>query len=79
LRAGAIGAGTALARPALTQETRPIRWIVAYPAGGGTDNIARTLSGADVADLGQTIVIDNRPALPRRSAPMPPQSRPRTG
>lgn len=62
LAAGAaLGATGPLARPALAQETRPIRWIVAYPAGGGTDNIARTLSGPMSQILGQTIVIDNRP------------------
>jgi tripartite-type tricarboxylate transporter receptor subunit TctC len=38
-----------------------IRWIVPYPAGGGTDVIARTLSEAMRTTLGQQIVIDNRP------------------
>ena len=38
-----------------------IRWVVPYPAGGGTDVIARTLSEAMRQTLGQQIVIDNRP------------------
>jgi tripartite-type tricarboxylate transporter receptor subunit TctC len=38
-----------------------IRWIVPYPAGGGTDVIARTLAEAMRATLGQQIVVDNRP------------------
>jgi tripartite-type tricarboxylate transporter receptor subunit TctC len=39
----------------------PIRWVVPYPAGGGTDVLARTLSEAMREPLGQNIVIDNRP------------------
>ncbi len=38
-----------------------IKWIVPYPAGGGTDVIARTLAEAMRSTLGQQIVIDNRP------------------
>ena len=40
---------------------QPIRWIVPYPAGGGTDVLARTVAEAMRPGLGQTIVIDNRP------------------
>lgn len=38
-----------------------IKWVVPYPAGGGTDVIARTLAEAMRQTLGQQIVIDNRP------------------
>ena len=38
-----------------------IKLVVPYPAGGGTDVIARTLSEAMRQTLGQQIVIDNRP------------------
>ncbi|VTU16620.1 Argininosuccinate lyase [Variovorax sp. PBL-H6] len=38
-----------------------IKWVVPYPAGGGTDVIARTLAEAMRQALGQQIVIDNRP------------------
>ena len=38
-----------------------IRWVVPYPAGGGTDVLARTLSEAMRGPLGQNIVVDNRP------------------
>jgi tripartite-type tricarboxylate transporter receptor subunit TctC len=40
---------------------QPIRWVVPYPAGGGTDVLARTLSEAMRGPLGQNIVVDNRP------------------
>jgi tripartite-type tricarboxylate transporter receptor subunit TctC len=40
--------------------TKPIRFIVPYPPGGGTDVIARILQEPLAADLGQPIIIDNR-------------------
>lgn len=41
--------------------SKPIRWVVAYPAGGGSDFLARQLAPQLGKQLGQTIVIDNRP------------------
>ena len=38
-----------------------IRWIVPYPAGGGTDVLARSISEAMRPLVGQPFVIDNRP------------------
>ena len=46
---------------AQTYPTQPVRWIVPYAAGGGTDTMARTLAEAMQGSLGQTIVVDNRP------------------
>jgi tripartite-type tricarboxylate transporter receptor subunit TctC len=40
---------------------KPIRWVVAYPAGGGSDFLARQLAPALGRQLGQALVIDNRP------------------
>ncbi|MCV2363259.1 tripartite tricarboxylate transporter substrate binding protein [Paucibacter sp. DJ1R-11] len=40
---------------------RPIKWIVAYPAGGGSDFLARQLAPQLSKQLGQQILIDNRP------------------
>jgi tripartite-type tricarboxylate transporter receptor subunit TctC len=40
---------------------RPIRLIVPYVAGGGTDTIARFLGRALEPKLGQPIIIENRP------------------
>jgi tripartite-type tricarboxylate transporter receptor subunit TctC len=61
-----LAAGTALAAAPFAHAQTPypdqiIKWIVPYPAGGGTDVIARTLSEAMRTTLGQQIVIDNRP------------------
>lgn len=50
----------ASAQPA-AYPTQPIKWIVPYVAGGGTDNLARTLAEAMQPSLGQPLIIDNRP------------------
>jgi tripartite-type tricarboxylate transporter receptor subunit TctC len=40
--------------------SRPIRWIVPYPPGGGTDLMARVVAAQLEKSLGQTIVIENK-------------------
>ena len=57
-------AATAVVAPwarAQNYPEQPIKWVVPYPAGGGTDVIARTLAEAMRGALGQPFVIDNRP------------------
>jgi len=39
----------------------PIKWIVPYAAGGGTDTLARLLAVPMSEALGKPVVIDNRP------------------
>jgi tripartite-type tricarboxylate transporter receptor subunit TctC len=41
--------------------TRPVRWIVGFPAGGGSDVLARLLGQWLSERLGQPFVIENRP------------------
>ncbi|AXK80719.1 tripartite tricarboxylate transporter substrate binding protein [Pseudolabrys taiwanensis] len=41
--------------------SKPIRWIVPYTAGGGTDLMARVLAAHLEKKLGQRIVVENRP------------------
>jgi tripartite-type tricarboxylate transporter receptor subunit TctC len=55
---GLLPAGAARAQ---AYPTRPVRWIVGYPAGGGTDVLARLLGAAMAPALGQQVVIENRP------------------
>jgi tripartite-type tricarboxylate transporter receptor subunit TctC len=43
-----------------TFPTKAIRLVVPFPAGGGTDTMARTLGDLLSKDLGQTVVIDNK-------------------
>ena len=54
----------AVATPVQAQSAYPdqlIKWVVPYPAGGGTDTLARTLAESIRPGLGQRIIIDNRP------------------
>jgi len=40
---------------------KPVRWIVPYPAGGGSDFLARTVAAQMEKQLGQPMVVENRP------------------
>jgi tripartite-type tricarboxylate transporter receptor subunit TctC len=40
---------------------RPIRIIVPFSPGGGTDTVARTLGAAMSQELGQTVIVENKP------------------
>ncbi|MBS0427295.1 MAG: tripartite tricarboxylate transporter substrate binding protein [Proteobacteria bacterium] len=54
---GAIG----LMRPAHAQEVpRTLRLVVAYPAGGVSDVVARALADRLAAQMGITVIVDNR-------------------
>ncbi|HZE53218.1 MAG TPA: tripartite tricarboxylate transporter substrate binding protein, partial [Bradyrhizobium sp.] len=46
---------------ALDYPTRPVRFIVGYPAGGSTDIIARLVGQRLSERLGQQFVIENKP------------------
>ena len=41
--------------------TKPIRWVVAYSAGGGSDALARAVGAQLSTQLGQSVLIDNKP------------------
>src|SRR4029079_19547441 len=40
---------------------RPVRFILPFPPGGGTDAVARAMGNRLSEALGQQIVVDNRP------------------
>ena len=43
-----------------TYPNKPIRLIVPFPPGGGTDLVSRIMQPALTAELGQQILLDNR-------------------
>ena len=49
-----------VAQAADTYPSRPIRMIVAYPPGGGTDQVGRVMADQLSQTLGQNVVVDNR-------------------
>jgi tripartite-type tricarboxylate transporter receptor subunit TctC len=63
-RRAALAAPLALAAPAFAQGTwpdRPLRLVVAFPAGSVTDSLVRNLVDSLSRELGQPVVVDNRP------------------
>lgn len=65
------------AQPPSAYPSRPVRFIVPFPPGGGTDIVGRMLAARLGASLSETFVVDNRPgaastlgsAIAARSAP----------
>jgi tripartite-type tricarboxylate transporter receptor subunit TctC len=58
--AAALPAISRIAR-AQAYPTRPVRWIVGFPPGGGADTVARIMGPWLSERLGQQVIIENRP------------------
>ena len=58
LLAGALGAQ---ASGDENYPDKPIRFVVTFPPGGGTDVLARLIGAELTKSLGQTVVVDNKP------------------
>jgi tripartite-type tricarboxylate transporter receptor subunit TctC len=57
----ATGAASLSSAHAQNYPDRPIKWIVPYPAGGGSDVTARMIANSMSKSMGQPIVIENKP------------------
>jgi tripartite-type tricarboxylate transporter receptor subunit TctC len=58
----AVTVGAAAQAPA-TYPDRPLKMVVGFSAGGGTDVIARLVAQAMAAGLHQSVVVENRPGV----------------
>ena len=61
LAAGLVFAFCGLPAPADDYPSRPIKWVVGYPAGGTTDILARLIGQWLSEHLGQQVIVENRP------------------
>lgn len=64
LSAALLALPLALASHAVTAQTypaKPIKWLVPYPAGGGSDFLARTIGQALSTQIGQPVLVENKP------------------
>ena len=64
------------AAPAAAQRypTKPVRFVVPFPPGGGTDTLARIVGQHLSKSMSQSVVIDNRPGNATASGGMRLQS-----
>ncbi|MBA4217204.1 MAG: Twin-arginine translocation pathway signal [Methylibium sp.] len=60
-RRSTLAALAALPLSSRADDGRPIRLLVGFPPGGGTDAVARLLAEALQASLGNPVIVDNRP------------------
>ena len=59
--AAAILTGTAAVTAAQTYPTRPVTWVVPFAPGGITDHTSRIIAKYLTGELGQQVVVENRP------------------
>ncbi len=60
LSAVAVAATVSVSGMAMAQDTRPLRIIVPFPAGGSTDMVPRNMQDVLTKLLGQPVVIENK-------------------
>ncbi|SEQ70750.1 Bug family tripartite tricarboxylate transporter substrate binding protein [Giesbergeria anulus] len=61
LRTAALAVTCTASAAALAQTAKPVHILVGFPAGGGTDMVARLLADKLKEPLGTSVVVDNRP------------------
>lgn len=54
-------AGAMAPQLALSQDAKPIEWVLGYAAGGGSDIVARTVAEQMSKTLQRTIIVNNKP------------------
>src|SRR3954469_13935565 len=49
------------ARAQASFPTKPINWVVGFPPGGGADGVTRVVAAKLSQNIGQPVVVENRP------------------
>ena len=65
ITAALFAAPPSLAQHASTYPTRPIRMLVPFAAGGGTDIMGRAIAARYTEAWGQPVIVDNRAEIGR--------------
>ncbi|MBO9513241.1 MAG: tripartite tricarboxylate transporter substrate binding protein [Variovorax sp.] len=56
-----VGSLPGLAAPAAAQDAKPLRIVVPFSAGSGSDTLARSIGQLVTQETGQPVVVDNKP------------------
>lgn len=56
-----VAGGAAAQSPDAPWPSKPIRLVVPFPPGGGSDNVARLIGRALTDSLGQAVIVENKP------------------
>src|SRR3954451_8773968 len=61
IAAGAAGIAPLAARAQGAYPNKPINWVVGFPPGGGADGVTRLVAAKLSQNIGQPVVVENRP------------------
>src|SRR5438067_13359056 len=61
IAAGAAGIAPLAARAQAAYPNKSINWVVGFPPGGGADGVTRLVAAKLSQNLGQPVLVENRP------------------
>src|SRR5258705_3751768 len=61
IAAAAAGMAPLAARTQGAYPSKPINWVVGFPPGGGADGVTRLVAAKVSQNIGQPVIVENRP------------------